>query len=117
MTRGAEARLSLESLRRSRNAQRPSEPRNRTGLQRTGPAGWDSGKTRRTLIFRGVQLREGEPPAGRRSGVSIGSGPPQTAFIGRVTAKDKVAAIAAAIELYAVPRRHQKRMLALRRAA
>jgi hypothetical protein len=39
------------------------------------------------------------------------------AFVGRVTAKDKAAAIAAAIELYAVPERHQKRLLALRRAA
>jgi hypothetical protein len=39
------------------------------------------------------------------------------AFVGRVTAKDKTAAIAAAIDLYAVPPRHQKRLLALRRAA
>jgi hypothetical protein len=39
------------------------------------------------------------------------------AFIGRVTAKDKANAIAAAIEQYAVPARHQKRLLALRRAA
>jgi hypothetical protein len=39
------------------------------------------------------------------------------AFIGRVTAKDKAAAIAAAIDLYAVPERYQKRLLALRHAA
>jgi hypothetical protein len=39
------------------------------------------------------------------------------AFVGRVTAKDKAAAITAAIELYAVPERHHKRLIALRRAA
>jgi hypothetical protein len=39
------------------------------------------------------------------------------AFVGRVTAKDKTAAIAAAIEMYAVPVGHQKRLLAIRRAA
>jgi hypothetical protein len=39
------------------------------------------------------------------------------AFIGRVVAKEKAAAIAAAIEQYAVPPRHRKRLLALRRAA
>ena len=39
------------------------------------------------------------------------------AFVGRVVAKDKAAAITAAIEQFAVPPRHQKRLLALRRAA
>jgi len=37
------------------------------------------------------------------------------ALVGRV--KDKAAAIAAAIDLYAIRPRHQKRLLALRRAA
>lgn len=42
---------------------------------------------------------------------------PPAAFVGRVTAKDQAAAIAAAIELYGVLEWHQKRLLALRRAA
>jgi hypothetical protein len=39
------------------------------------------------------------------------------AFVGRVTAKDKTAAIAAAIEQYAVPRRFHCRLIAVPRAA
>jgi hypothetical protein len=39
------------------------------------------------------------------------------AYIGRVTAWDRDEALKMAIETYAVPERHQKRLLALRRAA